>query len=99
MTVRFLAPARVELDDAIGWYASRRADLGQDFLAEILDGLDHIQQFPNAWPSVDGSTRRFLLSRFPYSIIYEFYDSELVVIAIAHHKRRPEYWRQRRRPT
>jgi hypothetical protein len=48
------------------------------------------------WPRVDRRHHRFVMRRFPYSVFYRFNDTELTVVAIAHHKRPPGYWARRR---
>jgi hypothetical protein len=40
-------------------------------------------------------TRKCLVSRFPYSILYWFDATTVHVSAIAHHRRRPGYWGER----
>lgn len=85
MIVRVLGPARAEIDDAILWYETQRTGLGQEFLDEVLDSLQTIQNHPKAWQAVDATARRFILSRFPFSIVFEFDTGDLIVIAVAHH--------------
>jgi hypothetical protein len=57
--------------------------------------MDAIQRMPATWPSFAHGTRRFLLKRFPCSVIYRADDTRIVVIAVAHAQRRPDYWRRR----
>lgn len=92
MQVRFLQPAQYELDDAIDYYNAQMPSLGQAFLLEILTSLDRLCLWPNAWHSVSKSTRRCQLKRFPYGIIYSKVDDVILVLAIGHLHRNPEYW-------
>ena len=50
---------------------------------------------PNTWPAFDHGTRRFLLRRFPFSLLYRVELTRLVIVAVAHAHRRPGYWKQR----
>src|SRR3546814_7747471 len=57
--------------------------------------IQRIRKLPDAWSPVGGRIRRCQLRRFPYGIVYEPTASEIVIIAVAHLHRRPEYWRSR----
>ena len=92
MQVQFLQPAQYELDEAIDYCNAQVPHLGQAFLVEILASLDCICLWPDAWHSVSKNTRRCQLKRFPYGIIYSKTDSAILVIAVAHLHRNPEYW-------
>jgi len=96
-TPRFLASARAEAETAARWYEAREAGLGGDFVAELERAVEQILTTPDAWPICqhDDRARRFLLSRFPYAVVYLVQDDALVVVAVAHGKRRPGYWRGR----
>jgi toxin ParE2 len=93
MQVRFLLPAQYELDEAIDYYNAQVPNLGQAFLLEILASLDRVCLWPDAWHSVSKNTRRCQLKRFPYGIIYSKIDNVILVIAVGHLHRSPEYWR------
>jgi toxin ParE2 len=62
----------------------------------VWETLKRIKEFPLAWHPLGGSMRRCQMSHFPYGIIYEASDIEIIVIAVAHLHREPEYWRTRR---
>jgi toxin ParE2 len=96
MRVRFLEPARQELDEAISYYNTELAGLGEAFLLEVLSALARIRQYPKAWHSLTENTRRCQLKRFPYGLIYEADEAEVLIIAVANLHRRPSYWRNRR---
>ncbi len=95
MNVRFLQVAKVELDDAVEYYNREKAGLGYEFLWEVFFALDRIKQFPQAWQVFYEDTRRFLLRRFPYGIVYLREADLIVVLAIAHLHRQPDYWIER----
>ncbi|MBI4525527.1 MAG: type II toxin-antitoxin system RelE/ParE family toxin [Deltaproteobacteria bacterium] len=69
--------------------------LGSDFEREIERGIRLISQNPLRWPRFDRDRRRLVVRKFPYSIVYEMIGAEVVILAIAHGRRRPFYWRER----
>ena len=92
MQVRFFEPAQYELDEAINYYNAQVPNLGHGFLLEILASLDRICQHFDAWHPMSKNTRRCQLKRFPYGVIYAKEKETIVVIAIGHLHRSPEYW-------
>lgn len=95
MRIRFLEIAEIELDEAIQYYNQQAARLGDDFLTEVLDALDRIAGFPEAWHACSRRTRRCQTRRFPYGIIYQVRKTEILVIAVANLHRDPDYWEAR----
>ncbi|MBL1259294.1 MAG: type II toxin-antitoxin system RelE/ParE family toxin [Thiotrichaceae bacterium] len=98
MKIKFLEPARDELDDAIDYYSKERTGLGDEFLTELLSAINRIAEYPEAWHPYSEQTRRCQLKRFPYGIIYQIRENEILIIAIANLHRKPRYWRNRNRP-
>ncbi len=95
MRIRFLAIARIELDDAIQYYNYEVPGLGNAFLTEVLNALDSIGRYPEAWHPLSELTRRCQVRRFPYAIIYQIRKDEILVVAIANLHRKPDYWKDR----
>lgn len=95
MSIRLLAPAQTELDEAISWYAEQAPGLGDAFLVEILKTFRLVEQFPQAWHPLTPEIRRSRLRRFPYSVIYTEDAPGILVLAIAHQHRKPGYWKNR----
>ncbi len=95
MTVRFHPGARLELREAVSFYEAERVGLGADFAAEVQGALDFVSRQPHSGAPAEAGTRRKLLRRFPYSVIYLFDRQTLVVVAVMHHRRRPGYWAAR----
>ena len=95
MKTRFLLPARRELNEAVRYYNLQRGDLGESFRDEAWEAVRRIREFPLAWHLLGGAIRRCQMERFPYGIIYEPSEVEIVLIAVAHLHRNPEYWRSR----
>jgi plasmid stabilization system protein ParE len=93
--IRFLEIAEIELDQAINWYGAQAPGLGDAFLIEVLSTADRIVRFPEAWQPLGEGMRRCRLSRFPYGLIYTIESNEILVLAVAHLHRRPDYWRDR----
>jgi len=95
VTVRVLEVAQQELDEAIAYYNSQAPGLGDAFLLEAVAAIDRIRRFPQAWHPLGESTRRCRLRRFPYGLIYHEDKGEVLIVAVAHSHRRPDYWRDR----
>ena len=87
-----------EIDDAFEWYFERSIQAAESFVGEATNAFALIASAPTIWPHFEAGTRRYVLRKFPYSIIYRETQGGIEVIAIAHHKRRPRYWRGRLSP-
>jgi toxin ParE2 len=94
---RFLTPASTELDDAVAFYEAQRRGLGHEFAAAVEGGLSRVALFPDGYPPIGLYSRRCLVPRFPYGVIYQLRKSEalVLVVAVAHLHRRPDYWQPR----
>jgi plasmid stabilization system protein ParE len=95
MRIRFLEIAQIELDDAYEYYNLELPGLGEAFLTEVLNALDRIGKFPEAWQPSSKRTRRCQTRRFPYGIMYQIRKNEILVVAIANLHRKPDYWKDR----
>lgn len=95
MRIRFLEIAEIELDEAVRFYNHELPGLGDEFLTEIMQTLDRIARFAEAWHPCSKRTRRCQTRRFPYGIIYRHKDDEILVIAVANLHRKPDYWEDR----
>ena len=95
MRIRFLEIAQIELDETIGYYNYETPGLGESFLTEVLNTLDRIGKFPEAWHPCSKRTRRCQTRHFPYGIIYQTRKDEILVVAIANLHRKPDYWKDR----
>ena len=94
--VRFHREAGEELEHAVRWYEERLDGLGQDLLTEVDSAIKVISEGPTAWPiAEDSRARRFVLSRFPYIVIYTTRGEDVVIVAVKHARRRPAYWVER----
>jgi plasmid stabilization system protein ParE len=95
MNVRYLSVALTELDEAIDFYEEAEAGLGIRFYNEIRNTVDRIRNYPNAWNSVSTRTRRCRTKVFPFGVIYQIRNDEILIVAIAHLMRKPGYWKAR----
>lgn len=97
-TLRVHADASEELAEAVQWYEARCRGLGREFFDTVVQAIEGLPANPEIGTplSADRRTRRLLLARFPYAIVYRLSPSEMIIVAVAHAKRRPGYWRRRR---
>jgi hypothetical protein len=98
--VRILEAAAAEAAGAAAWYESQRVGLGADFREDFKAALDTLEEgvVPGSpWPGRLGErgVKRILLKRFPFSVVFVASSGGKVVLAVAHHRRRPAYWRGR----
>ena len=96
MTFSFHPEASNELSEAIDYYEECEAGLGYDFAVEVFAAIQNVVSYPSAWPVIDADVRRRLVNRFPYGVIYSIEQSEIFILAIAHLRKPPGYWKNRR---
>jgi toxin ParE1/3/4 len=90
-------PALAELHDAAAFYKLKaNVELGLAFVAEFERTASFVLDNPLLGAVFYSTRRRYILRRFPYSIIYQVTAEELRILAVAHHRRRPGYWTQRK---
>lgn len=92
---RYLPSAREELNEAAAFYEAAVPGLGEALLDDVERAIETICEAQRVGASVGRGFRRILLRRFPISVIYAPRDGEIVIVAIAHQRRRPGYWRGR----
>jgi plasmid stabilization system protein ParE len=88
--------AEAELNEAADFYDLEHPGLGNLFLDDVERAIEAILQHPKAAPLVRGGVRKKPLVKFPYSLLYSVRPNEIRLLAVAHQKRRPFYWRGRR---
>ena len=84
-----------EVKASYDWYQEQAQGLGDDFLNELEAAYETIETMPHTWPKFQQHFRRFLLNKFPFSIIYHLTPNTIYVVAIMHHSRKPYYWKNR----
>jgi toxin ParE1/3/4 len=95
-TVEIHPDALAEAEAARQWYQVRSDDAADAFLAELNLGVESIRVSPKLYPRYIGGTHRYLMRRFPYLIVYQLLEAKIRVIAVAHSRRKPGYWKTRR---
>ena len=93
--LRVHSHAQEEINEAFDWYFKRSPEAAEAFLTEIGASLAQIAAHPQLYSTYTKNTRRRVLSGFPYSVIFQEKDDIILVVAVAHAKRRPGYWRKR----
>ena len=99
LEIRLVDEAVAELEEAAEWYEQQSAGLGLVFLAAVDRAIDAIVRWPDAGTPVEGvaddlRARRTSIARFPYFIAYVV-TAEIIVLAVAHERRRPNHWEER----
>ncbi len=93
--VEFHEAASLEFEAAFDWYLERSAPAAARFASELNRAIGSIADAPQRWPEGRHGTRKFLLRRFPFAVIYRELPSLIQVVAIARGHRRPGYWKKR----
>lgn len=95
MRVAFAVPARAEVRRAQAFYAAIAPSLGDDFALAVERGVQQVSRNPLMWPPFTEGTRRHLLDRFPYALVFRIEHETVRIVAVTHQSRRPGYWRGR----
>lgn len=84
----------MELDDAFDYYESQQEGLGFRFQSEVTRALSRVVGHPMSYQKIGKYACRCLVHKFPYGVIYQYKEnrSEIIVVAIAHLHRKPDYW-------
>lgn len=93
--LRFHPQASREFLDAIQYYDSEAPGVGDRFQQEVERSSAEIREFPDAFERAEGDVRRKPLRRFPYSLFYAIEPDRIRILAVAHQRRKPGYWRSR----
>ncbi len=90
--VRYHEAAEDELLNEIGYLELQAKGLGRRFFVEVRRAESLIAQFPEAAQEIRPGIRKRVLRKFRYSLIYSIEEDGLLILAVAHHSRRPVYW-------
>jgi toxin ParE1/3/4 len=93
--IDFHPEALREVWAARDWYRARDARAGAQFLEEVERAIDRISSSYGTWPPHALGTRRYMLRRFPFLVVYRELVDRIQILAIAHARRRPGYWKSR----
>ena len=91
----FHEEAEAELHGSVAFYEGRRRGLGADFQVEVQKAVEQIQKNPNMFPLHRDDVRKCLVRRFPFTIFFQDLDEAVWILAVAHQKRKPDYWLDR----
>jgi plasmid stabilization system protein ParE len=95
LPIEFHPEARTDALEAYHWYAKRSERAAEAFRESIKAAGESIRQSPERWASYLHGTRRYLLKRFPFVIVYRLTKHRIEIIAVAHGRRKPGFWKVR----
>jgi toxin ParE1/3/4 len=87
--------AEIEVLEALDWYADRSALVARAFVHELNLVIVRAAQSPESWPKVFGGARRIVFPHFPFNLVFRMNGDVVEIVAVAHQRRRPSYWRNR----
>ena len=96
MKILFHSQAEEELENSFFYYETHQKGLGQKFLDEIEKVLERIKIFLFACGIVEDNVRRCLVNKFPYGVVYFVKDNLIIILAIMHLRKKPNYWKKRK---
>jgi len=91
----FHPDARAEMRESVEFYEARLDGLGFRFLSALEQTTERISADPEAGAPLARGFRKRIVPGFPYNIIYQVWEDYIYLVAVAHHRRRPGYWRER----
>lgn len=95
MKIEFHPEAEQELREAAKYYENNAPGVGITFITDLYKSVKYIKQYPLASKEIGYGIRKKVLDKFPYKVLYSIEKDTILIIAIAHQKRRPEYWQSR----
>lgn len=84
-----------ELADSINYYEDNSPGLGLEFSKELYSTIQRIRQFPKAWSKISQNCRRCITQRFPYGIIYQVKEDEILIVSVMQLNQKPKNWDER----
>lgn len=95
MRVVVLSSAEEEFREAVAYYNGQGPGLGFELAAEVKAAFGRIAAYPNAWPEFSTRTRRCIVNRFPYGVLYQQRGDAILILGIMHLRRSPKRWQDR----
>jgi toxin ParE1/3/4 len=95
MQYEFHPEALQEYRQATAWYAEREPRVALEFVEAVEDAITRILESPTRWRVIEEDIRRCLTHVFPYAILYTIEQDFLLIVAVMHFSREPNYWRPR----
>jgi len=93
--VEFHEQAATEYEVAVAWYYEQSPLAASKFDEELNLAIETIRAAPHRWKAYVHGTRKFLLWHFPFYVVYRELEDVILVLAVAHSRRRPGYWKTR----
>jgi len=93
--IDFHPEALQEAEAARDWYAERSPVAARAFVIELTHAIEQVGESPEMWPQYDLTTHRYVFPRFPFSLIYRIGEEVVEIVAVAHAKKKPGYWKDR----
>ena len=93
--VDILPEAEAEIGEAFLWYFERSPLAADAFRTETFQAIDGLTTDAPMWPEDEDGIRRHILRHFPYTVYCEIQGNTVTVLAVAHQRRKPGYWRDR----
>ena len=98
LPVVIIEEAEAEAAEAFDWYREKAGEeIAHGFRVALRSTIARVRTRPETYPKFEGDVRRCLFGRYPYAVLYEVTESVIIIVAVMHLKRRPGYWRGRRR--
>ena len=95
LPIDLLPASHADFNESFDWYAIRSVEVAARFANAINFALEEIARDPERFARVDERHRERIVKKFPFRIIYRVVENRIVIVAIAHAKRKPEYWHSR----
>ena len=92
----FHPAALIEYSEAVQYYAQNRTALAQAFIDAVENTMYRIRESPTTWQIIDEDVRRCMTRKFPYGVLYTVEEDEILILAIMHCSREPNYWKNRK---
>jgi len=93
--LRFHPEADFEMMEAAVMYEKLQHDLGKRFLSEVQNALTHIQINSQLYPVIYRDVRKCMTKTFPFNVLFRRAGDQIVIMAVMHQKRHPDYWKRR----
>lgn len=94
LEVKLSPQAIADFTRALRYYNEQNPAVAERFDESVAEAIEVIQRDPLVWAKFDRQHRRYSVRGFPYSVFYRTTRDTIEVVAIAHAKRRPNYWKE-----
>ena len=91
----FHPAALAEYAETVKYYSSQKTEIAQAFINSIEDVVYRIRESPTRYPEIDEDVRRCMAHKFPYAVLYIIEPDYLLILAVMHCSREPNYWKNR----